>query len=274
MNFNQLEKSLDSRQPVRLYEFTKGFFKYTYNSSAVNISYNNQIFKSLIGGISDSGIIRSDGGNSDALNIIAPADIEVAQLFVDIAPSRKVILKIYNTHLGVTEIKPIWQGEVVTVSFAESDRIKLVAIPTESATNKLGATQTYSRQCNAVLYDKRCKVNKQLYKKTGTIMQMNLTSIKVIEAATMPDGWFTAGYIEYDIGDGDYEVRAIEFHSKDSLVLLGGTAGLKERQTINFYAGCNLTKETCKIKFNNLLNMQATPYLKGKSPFDGNPVGW
>ncbi|RKS87141.1 putative phage protein (TIGR02218 family) [Orbus hercynius] len=274
MNFNDVEKSLDGRQPIRLYEFSRGIFKYAYNSSAINITYNNQLFKALIGGISDSGIIRSDGGTSDSLTITCPPDIEVAKLFANVAPSKKVTLKIYNSHLGLSTAEPVWLGDVVSVNFAAFDMVKISAIPTESASNKLGATLTYSRQCNAVLYDQQCQVNKEHYKKTDTITRIDLTTIDVTEAANMPDGWFTGGFIEFSIGNGEYDMRAIETHIGTKLIILGGTAGLKHNMVINFYPGCDLAKPTCKTKFNNLLNMRATPYLKDSSPFDGNPVGW
>lgn len=273
MNFKQIETSLDSRQPVRLYEFSRGVFRWLYNSSAINITVNNMIFKSLLGGIADNGIIRSDGGESNKIVITAPSDIEVAGLFIDVAPSQPIVLKMYNSHLGLDTATQVWQGEVVTVNFSASNQVKITAMPTEAVANRLGATQTYSRPCNAVLYDKRCKVNKEQYKKTGSIMQLDLTRIQVINAAHLPDGWFTGGYIEYAIGNGELDTRAIESHTGDSFNLLGGTAGLSVGMAISFYPGCNLTSD-CLNKFNNLLNMRATPYLKDKSLFNGDPVGW
>jgi len=274
MSYNQTEKSLDSRQPVRLYEFSYGAFKYAYNTSAINITWNNQVFKSLLGGVSDNGIIRSDGGNSDAFQVIAPRTIEVAALYEGVAPTKPVILKVYDSHLGESEAIQVWQGEIVTMNFSAIDRVKITAIPSESATNKLGATLGYTRQCSARLYDKKCKVNRELYKLTGSILQLDLRAIQVIQAATKQDSWFTGGYIEYGIGSGELEVRGIEKHEGDTLTLLGGTSGLKVGLEINFYAGCNLIPDTCINKFNNILNFRGTPYLKGKSLFDGTPVGW
>lgn len=274
MNFNMLEQSLDQRKPARMYQFSRGPLRWCYNSSAEVIKYDNQIFKPLIGGISDRGIIRSDGGQSDTFIITAPNDIEVAQLFVDVPPSSRIQLTVFNTHLGTECVQPVWYGVIGTVNFSVQDSVEISCINNETLTNRPGVTAVYSRQCNAVLYDKQCAVNKEKFKVAATIKQITPMTIEVMEAGSYSPDWFTGGFIEFNVGSGEIDRRYIEKHTGTTLTLLSGSISLKDGQNIALYPGCNLMATTCQEKFNNLLNRKAFDHLQGQSPFDGNPVGW
>ncbi|MDF5991347.1 hypothetical protein P4119_17925 [Pseudomonas aeruginosa] len=59
MSFNSRESSLADGQPVRLYQFSRGAIRWSYNSSDRDITYQNQIFRTVPGGITDNGIICS-----------------------------------------------------------------------------------------------------------------------------------------------------------------------------------------------------------------------
>ncbi|MBO8304772.1 hypothetical protein ID033_33140, partial [Pseudomonas aeruginosa] len=78
MSFNSRESSLADGQPVRLYQFSRGAIRWSYNSSDRDITYQNQIFRTVQGGITDNGIICSGDPQSDQFIITAPADLDVA----------------------------------------------------------------------------------------------------------------------------------------------------------------------------------------------------
>ncbi|EKM4240507.1 hypothetical protein V4422_006288, partial [Pseudomonas aeruginosa] len=81
MSFNSRESSLADGQPVRLYQFSRGAIRWSYNSSDRDITYQNQVFRTVPGGITDNGIICSGDPQSDQFVITAPADLDVALLY-------------------------------------------------------------------------------------------------------------------------------------------------------------------------------------------------
>ena len=87
MSFNSRESSLADGQPVRLYQFSRGAIRWSYNSSDRDITYQNQIFRTVPGGITDNGIICSGDPQSDQFVITAPADLDVALLYKTRSPS-------------------------------------------------------------------------------------------------------------------------------------------------------------------------------------------
>lgn len=272
MSYNTIEKSLVERTPIRLYKFKRGALTWAYNSSAEDIKRDNTLYKSIAGGLSDQGIIISDGGISDNFKIIAPADIDIVKQFYGMPPSARVELEVSNTHFQTEEIKPVWWGVIISITDKSINSVEIIASPNESITNRPGVTLVYSRQCGAVIYDGQCKVNKELYKVKSNVQQVTTSGIEVTNVANYQDGWFSGGFIEYTIEGGEIERRYIEKHSRTSLVLWGGSQGLKQGQVISLFAGCDTNPTTCKNKFNNQLNRQSFDHLQGKSPFDGNQV--
>lgn len=272
MSFNTVETSLAARTPIRLYLFKRGALTWPYNSSSQAIKRGNVLYKALPGGLSDRGIISSDGGISDNLTITAPADIEIARLFYGIPPSARIELEVFNTHLQTDEYIPTWHGVVVSVRDTKIDRVEIIASPNESLTDRPGVTLVYSRQCGAVIYDDQCKVNKELYRVRANAEQIVVTGIETTTAANYSDGYFNGGFIEYSIAGGELERRYIEQHEGSSLTLWGGSEGINQGQAISLFPGCDTDPNICYNKFKNHLNRQSFDHLQGRSPFDGNQV--
>lgn len=114
MSFNSRESSLADGQPVRLYQFSRGAIRWSYNSSDRDITYQNQIFRTVPGGITDNGIICSGDPQSDQFIITAPADLDVALLYKAKSPSNAIDLVVYDMHYGDVEAAVSWVGRLAT----------------------------------------------------------------------------------------------------------------------------------------------------------------
>lgn len=272
MSIDTIEKSIAGRIPVRLYTFKLGVVRWDYNSSAEDIKRGAITYKALKGGMSDSGIIISDGGISDNFKITAPATIEIARLFNNTPPSSRLTLEVANTHLHSDETIPVWWGVVISVTDKTAATIEILASPNETLANRPGVTLIYSRQCGAIIYDSQCKVNKELYRVRTTVQQVEVSALMVSDAAKYQDGWFDGGFIEFTDANNDLARRYIEAHAGSTLTLWGSTQGISQGMSISLFAGCNSAANTCANKFNNQLNRQAFDHLQGYSPFDGNQV--
>lgn len=272
MSFSSREQSLAAGQPLRLYQFSRGVIRWSYNSSDRNITHLNQTFRTLPGGISDDGIRQSGEAQVDLLKITAQADLDVASLYRNVPPSGEVALTIFDLHYGDTDYVVSWVGSIQSVSWPEPDRCQLLCQPLSARMSMQGLRQGWERACHRSLYDPGCKVDRNLYRINTSILSLTGAAISNGVFASYPAGYFTAGWVEWGIGSGEYDRRGIERHAGSDLVLLGGTAGLSPGQALRVYPGCDQTITTCAARFNNHLNYGGIWHLPGRSPFDGNPV--
>lgn len=272
MSFDAREHSLALGQPIRLYLFKRGVFHWSYNTSDRDITWNNEVFKGLRGGISDSGIAQSGDPESDRLTITAPADLEVAQLFRGMPPSDEISLVIYDLHWGDSEVLASWMGTIAGVNWPKVDTASITCLSEEAGMEQPGLTDTFSRTCWAVLGDLWCGVDLNTYRVAVQIQSISGTTVSSGGAAAYPDGHFTGGFAEWPIGNGNYDRRHIERHQGSNLVMLAGTAGMPTSGVLRIYPGCDFMITTCHGKFGNKDRFRGEPQLQGESPYDGNQV--
>lgn len=272
MSFDSREQSLALGQPVRLYQFSRGVFRWSYNTSDRDITWNNAIFKSLRGGITDSGIIQSGDPESDTLTITAPADMEVAKLYRGVPPSDEINLVVYDLHWGDSDVLVSWMGTVAGVNWPKVDTATITCLSEEAGMEQPGLTDTYSRTCLAVLGDPWCGVDLNAYRVTVQIQSISGTTVSAGGAAAYPDGWFTGGFVEWSVGDGNYDRRHIERHQGGDLDMLAGTSGMPSSGVLRIYPGCDFMITTCDSKYGNRLRFRGEAQLQGSSPYDGNQV--
>lgn len=272
MSFDSREYSLADGAPVRLYEFSRGVWRWLYNSSDRDIAVGTEVYRTVRGGISDNGIRQSGVSKQDAFVITAPADIEVAQPWRGSRPSAEIYLRVLDMHYGESEIVHRLTGSISSVKWPRLDTCTITIQDIESSMERPGLIDTYSRTCTTTLYSTQCGVDRNVHRVETTIQSLDGRTISSGEFASYPDGWFNGGYVEWPIGQGEYDSRHIETHVGSVLQLLGGTVGLAAGQAIRVYPGCDFLPGTCDGKFDNLLNLRATPHMDGKSPFDGEQV--
>ncbi|MBH4497986.1 phage BR0599 family protein, partial [Pseudomonas aeruginosa] len=135
-----------------------------------------------------------------------------------------------------------------------------------------GLIDTSCRTCTATLGDHRCKVNLIPYRVTLTPQSVSAWVISSGVVAGYADGWFTGGYVEWQVDGDNYDRRYIERHAGADLHILGGTEGVPAGGQLRVYPGCDLLDETCAGKFDNILNFRGFNKMQGKSPFDGDQV--
>lgn len=272
MSFDSREQSLAAGQPLRLYRFSRGVLRWLYNSSDRDITLGSEVYRSVRGGLSDNGIQQSGDSAQDEFVITAPGDLEVAQLYRIFPPSEEVALAVFDMHYGDSEALASWAGSIATVNWPQPDRCKIACLSLEASMEQPGLVDTYSRSCTAVLGDTQCRVDLNGYRVTATPQSRDGLSVFSGTFAGYPDGWFTAGYVEWPVGSGEYDRRHIEAHSGAELRLLGGTGGIPLATELRVYPGCDFLIGTCDAKFGNSLNFRGQPHLQGESPFDGNQV--
>lgn len=187
------------------------------------------------------------------------------------APSAPINVTVFGRHYGVDDYLVIWSGEVRSVSWPALDRCSLICSPFSQRMESEGLRLGWERNCPYALYSSRCGVNRDLYQVLASVAAMDGAQINHPAFATYAEGYFRAGFVEWAISSsGEWNRRAIEAHSGDTLTLLGGTDGLSVGRSVRVYPGCAQTTDACQA-FANLPNYGGIPHLAGESPFDNHP---
>lgn len=140
--------------------------------------------------------------------------------------------------------------------------------------------RVFQRHCDARLGDGRCGVDLQApgyHADTQVIAHDGLGRLIVPPLPDFDAGWFAHGVAILEPASADpvmrriaaersvSEGRQIELAEDFVQTLAPGTA-------IRLVAGCDKRAETCRNKFNNLLNFQGFPHLPGEAWMAGVPA--
>lgn len=272
MSFNGREFSLATGQPVRLYQFARGILRWTYNTSDRDITHLGLVYKSLRGGISDDGIRQTGDASANAIKIIAPGDLEVAQFFRGVPPSDAIDLLVFDRHYGDDDYRASWIGEIQSVNWPDLDRCEITCSPESVSMSGQGLRLSWERPCPHCVFERGCFVDRNPFRVSAMIIATDGATLQSTAFGGYPNGWFNAGYIEYDVGSGVLDRRMIDTHVGNSITLFGGTAGQRLGRVLSAFPGCDQTAQTCNDKFNNLDNQGGFRHLPGRSPYDGNPI--
>jgi uncharacterized phage protein (TIGR02218 family) len=120
--------------------------------------------------------------------------------------------------------------------------------------------RTYSKRCDADLYDTRCAVNPASFTVTGTVSSFSSKSIFVGSSVpTRPGGklTWTSGL---NVGLS-MEIKSI---SGSTITLFQAMPyAIANGDAFSAQAGCDKNLSTCKNVFNNVVNFQGFPHIPG-----------
>lgn len=271
MAFNELETSSYLGRPVVLYEFELESTKWRYASSARDKVVGGQRYTACP--IQDDGVKQSGEVSSDTLTITAPASIGPANVFIGSPPSGTMLVRIRHMHEGDSEAPVVYVGEVLQIDYAQAGQVSIQCLPLSALMEREGLRLAWQRTCPYVLYDPAtCKVDKSQYAVPAIVLSAEKGIVKAAEFASLPNGYLSGGFLEWNDPIRGREFRGIEEHAGDAVKLFGLTDGIHYGLRVTAYPGCDLRTETCAQRFNNLLNYGGVPHMPGKSPFDGTPV--
>lgn len=274
MPFVQYETSDYMAFPVELYQFySEAFDTYYFTSADEDIDYNGNTYIA-IEHMHRSQPELSDEINAQNLVITLPRDNALAKRWIAFVPPRTVwvkILKYHRSEIGTPEVVTFWQGKVRGVAFAGNEA-DLNCQPIDSALNRNGLRRGFGAPCQHMLYDSRtCKVPVNLFMKPAVITQITSNKLYSPQFVTVvdnltpaPDGWWVGGFVE---NPTTQELRMITAHTGTEIQIIAPFETLQIGDTINVAAGCNHSAETCRNKFDNIVNYGGLGLYIGDNPF-------
>lgn len=275
MSYDSIERSNHGSKPINLYEFSIGSTYWRYSSDEVDTPFEDPlhgpvVFKAVA--ISDSGVVQVGDTTSGELTINLPSTTPIALLFNATPPSDETWLVLRRKQHDEDNAPVIWIGTVSSFSQTALKSSKFVCKTMVATFNRNGLRLSYGRQCPHSLYDISCRANKNAH---GVVVQIDEIGGNWFGSADLAGydyGWFSNGFIEFQLIGGATERRAIEHFNNAYVFLIETTDGLIVGDYVVVFPGCNRTTSDCINKFNNLSNFGGFPHLPSKSPFDGDPV--
>lgn len=272
MTHQLIEASVEDGQPMRCYEFQRGTLRWRYTSADRDVTINNMLFRGNVG-ISDEGMQFTGDPKADALTIIMPSYLEIPLMYRVIAPADTIYVVVWDAHFGQPTGEVAWTGIVTGHSSVTEDLSHITCESIVSSLEIPGLRLGWQRSCPFTLYDpETCRLNKADYEVVAQIADKDGATIHSARAGDFSDGYFSGGFVEWEIEAGLRERRGVQSHTGTQLLLLGGTYGIEVGSSVFIFPGCFRTAVICSNKFDNILNYGGIPHLEGRSPFDGSSV--
>ena len=250
------------RKPVEIYHLWRdGGEHWYYTSGDVTVTYGGHDYvpATLTRGVAkyDSQLevstmqVSAQYAETPVIDFIAGNPIEIlwiqiSKLFRDQSPLEAGVLFV---------------GQVKNVAF-KSAQANVTCVGFEHFLKMPIPLFRYQLSCNHHLFDSKCKVAKAGYKTTTNVTvdftKMVLTST---DFGTQDSGYFTFGRIEFG---GTY--RTIVAHSGNNVTLAYKFKDLENDAAVDAYPGCDGQIETCRDKFNNVIQYLGFPYIPTENP--------
>lgn len=180
------------------------------------------------------------GGN---LQVNMPRTNAVALAFRQYPPEAEIRVRVYRKHVSDNEVTTWWRGSIRAVTFRETGA-QLECNPTLGKNEGLGLWVKFQLYCNLEPYSARCGVDRNDFKDTLTVTAIDGNQITV-SAHGHADEWYAQGYVE----TADGSRRHIRAHVGNDLTLILNFDTLDIGDTVNVFAGDDLTHTTCRTKF-------------------------
>lgn len=269
MTYDAFETSVESGQPVELYDFNFGSDTFRFTSAEDNVVVGSDTYTAIE--IASSAVKISQEQRAQALEVTMPSNNTFATKFIGIQPGQEAVLtirKFHRTDTPTPQVLVVFKGTVKAVSFDKQGHRARFSILPLSALNNFMPRRTYQGLCNHVLYDSRCQVVEGSFRYVNTVSAVSANgrtlTVPGLDAAKGV-GFATAGFVTIP---SISEFRLILSHSAtDQIEILLPFVNSPLGVSVEVLAGCDHTIATCKTKFNNVINFGGFAFVPLKNVF-------
>jgi len=224
--------------------------------------------------ISHGSVVQSSDPRRVDLGVSFPLSDPFARRYLGPRGRAVTTLTIFRGHEQVpAEVVAHWKGRIVSARIT-GRRITLRCESLFTSMRREGVRAKYQRLCRHALYSRGCRLDIESFFLADTATARQGLSITLPEAAGLPEGWFRGGVLRHAGVLG-----FITVHVGDALTLSGRLPALETAiddpatlAPVEFAPGCDLRRDTCKARFDNLLNFGGFPDIPGRNPFGGTSI--
>lgn len=268
MSYEQKDNSVQDGEPVEFYKFSSPLGTFRYTSDNQPGVCNGELYLVLPGGMERTSI--ETGSVVDTImtmDFTFRATDDLAQLYCYSITPEQLVVEVRRAHRG-DDWNTEWEMEWTGIGLDVSGSGPTISIKTGSVIQaKLNgniAAIYYQRMCNHMLFDERCKVDREDWTVTTTITKVQRQLITV-DNDQSADGELKTGEIEH-MRTG--EKRSI-YDNVGNIVTIGYPFGdAQEGDEVKLTFGCDHKRlGHCKNRFNNVVNFGGFPFIPVENPF-------
>lgn len=205
--------------------------------------------------MSVEGVLNSSSLNEDDLAAGRFDAAEIELFWVNFEDTNERLLLMRGTIGEVSRKKTMFTAELRGLSHKLQQKIGRV----------------YSKYCDVLLGSAECSVNLEdaANKSTGTIASIvNAAQFTTSALTSSVSGFYSLGTISFTSGLNaglSYAVKVHSYSSSTHTLTLWETPVFTVAVADSFtvYAGCDASFDSCKDKFDNLINFRGFPYIPG-----------
>lgn len=264
MAFDTQERSVEAGQPIELYDFRLGTESFFWTTNPVAVTYNSLTYEPLE--ISREALQFSSDTRAEALKISVPASTPLVRRYINSVPGQRATMTITRVHRndGANQLVQMFKGIAQTVGFTLNGlKAEIAVVPITAELANSIPRFAFSGVCNHVLYDGACTIAQSLFRYQDVVTGVAGDSITVQGLSVKGSGWATGGYIALSSG----EFRQILDHTGDTIRVLLPFPTSPLGQTVEVFAGCDHSINTCSSKFNNVPNFGGFAWVPLRNPF-------
>jgi uncharacterized phage protein (TIGR02218 family) len=266
VTFAAFETSVESSQPIELYEITLGTATYYYTSAEDDMTVMSIDYVALP--IKRGKLSQGPEEANRNVEIETTGSNVFVRKYIQSVPSERAKIVIKRLQRSDPQVITLFEGYVRSIAFSKNGRVATIAVtPAISAVSRTIPRYTYQGSCNHVLYGPGCDIpdTDPAFRYTGVVSAVDGAVVTVTGAGAFTDGWFNAGSAESLAG---FDARLILSQVGDDITLLLPFPYDTIGQSIVLLAGCAHDIVTCKNKFNNVINYGGFAFVPTKNPFD------
>lgn len=266
MTYLNKEHSAYDSAPIEGYIFSGAFGTLLYNNTAETHTINGMVFEPLQIERSDIEITTSLGSQT-TVDIHVPSNSEIAAIYGFEKFPKDLTVQILRVHRGddfATEWRRIWKGAGLDTSTRGVRTTIKTGNLIQSKLAGYMSLPVYQKQCNHILYDARCKVDKPSNTFTTTVTKIRLNKINVNDDQSVNGGLVggqmvnqRTGETQTIVGNVDNEIK-VYYPFTD--IIIG--------DTVDLIRGCKHNIQDCEFTFNNLSNYGGFIHIPTVNPFE------
>jgi len=234
-----------------------GFTNYTENIIYDGISYNAE------SGFTPTAISSKTGLSVDNLDIegmlnsefISEVDITAGKY--DFAEIEIFLINYENLSEGILLLRKGWIGEIQLTNGQFTAEIRGL---TQKLSTNMG--DLFSKLCRADFCDEKCKLN--IASVVGIVSSTTDNRVFTDITRTEENGYFSFGIITFTSGaNNGLSMEIKEYYDSGIELMLPMPYDISVNNTYNIRAGCDKQFNTCRDRFNNVINFRGEPHVPG-----------
>ena len=256
------KEEAEQRKPVELYHFWRdGGEHWRYTDGDIPVTFDGDVYAPAT--LSRS-LTKYDAQLEVTTLKIDASYVEDPVLeFIAVNPVEILWVSVSKLHRAQDPLEAdvIFVGQIKNVSFKKVS-VKVDCVGFEHFLRQTIPKWRYQPTCNHMVFDSKCTKVAADYKITAAVT-LDSTKTKLTSATfdAQEDGYFTGGHIIF----GD-ETRTITNHVGSVVTLMYKFKELEDNDSVDAYPGCDGKIETCKNKFNNILNHLGFSHIPVENP--------